>query len=210
MHTTIYRQRQKGFASWVVVAFGLVGTLTALSAVLAATSTSTRSVSINSIAKQVAMQANMIRNQIMTCAIGDPATGRTGDNGTGLNVAFPYTGSAAGIKSGGSPVGTGGAVDALYCARTASGALWVTGASDRNLWSGVGGVFLPPAPSGFSAWQFASTANVVKISISYSGVNPDLGAAVALAAAKFSTAEVSTATANTLTVCLVINAGTCS
>lgn len=208
---SVFRQhRQCGMASWAVMAFGTVSILTALGATLAATTTSTRAVSIQNLTKQVNMQADMIRSHIVSCAIGDPATGRIGDNGTGLNPAFPYVGSSTGVKSGGTPAGTSGAVASLYCPRTLSGSSWVVGASDISLWSGYAGVFLPPAPSGFNDWQFASTANSVKISISYAGTSAEMAAVLSRAAAKFGSAEVSTATPNTLVVCIVVNSGSCS
>lgn len=205
-----YLTRQRGVASWAIIVYALVGVLAALGATMAVNSTSTRAVMINNAAKQLQMQANMIRAQITSCAIGDPATGRSGDNGTGLNPGFPYTGSNAGVKAGGTPVGSAGPVDSLYCPRTLSGSNWVVGATDVNLWSGVGGVFLAPPPNGMNAWQYANTASAVKIYISYTGTNAEMAAAIGIAAAKFGAAEVSTVSPNTLVVCVVVNSGTCA
>lgn len=203
------RRYQAGMAMFsMIIAITLA--LGALGAVLSQGASSTRATSIHALATQIVSQANLIRSQVMTCANGDPATGQTGDNGTGVNPAFPYTGSAAGTKVGGSPAGTSGAVADLYCPRTVSGSSWVVGSSDTNLWSGIGGVFLPQPPTGFNAWQFSNSASLVKVSISVGGTNAEALAAVSQAAAKFGSAEVSTAISNTIVICIVVSAGACA
>jgi hypothetical protein len=201
--------RQRGYGVitaliTVVLVFG------ALVAVVGSVKGSSRNTMIVGQVSQLVSQANSIRSQVMACANGDLASGQTGDNGTGINAALPYVGSAAGSAAGGTPAGTVGAVANLYCPRTSSGSAWIRGASDTALWSGLSAVFLPPAPTGFSAWQFSNTPSLVKISTSYTGTNAELAAVVAQAAAKFGSAEVSTASANTLTVCIVVIGGVCS
>jgi hypothetical protein len=199
-------RKQRGIAIFSIV-LALVISLGAIAMVMAVNNPSTRSTAVNNVAVTMTAQANMIRSQIMNCVNGDPATGTTGDNGTALNISFPYTGSAAGVVTGGGVLGT---VSSLYCPRTVSGASWIVGASDANLWSGLNGVFLPVPPSGFSAWQFSNTTNLVKISTSYVGTNAESAAAITQAATKFSSSEVSTSTANTFVVCVVLNSGLCT
>lgn len=118
-------------------------------------------------------QAQLIAHRLTQCASDYPQ----GDNGTTFHKAYPPDANP-GAR----------AVADLICP-----------GSNQNLWSGVDGVYLPQAPSGFNAWQYTNTATA-SISITSTAANT-YASAIANAASKIGNAA--SATANTLTVKII-------
>lgn len=146
---------QQGFAAITMILAALI-----LSGILAAMST----ISLNKNASgmqeyqaslALVSQASLIRSVISKCALVDyPA----GDNGSGLHLAYPYYGTAPNTGKAAT-----GAISGLYC--SGSGSDNTSDATDANLWSGLGGVFLPATPVGFNAWQYVNDVTSVRVTI---------------------------------------------
>jgi hypothetical protein len=84
-------------------------------------------------------QAQLIRNRILVCAVAYPV----GDNGTGFHPTYPAT------------PGSGLLRDAVCPGQPAPG----------NLWSGTGGLLLPPPPRGFAPWTLSNDAASLRIAL---------------------------------------------
>lgn len=177
-------RHQAGYAvlTWII----LIGTLTAVMAGAFALGDRQNISSLQtfSTAQQIALQAQLIRAKIGRCVSDYP----TGNNGTGNHAGYPYTANVAGTPLGGTPDGTAEAVSKLYCVIGASPA-----AADSNLWSGVDGVFLPPAPTGFNAWQYSNNGTDVRITLQTTSTS-SYGAALAQAVSKFNASEAALST----------------
>jgi hypothetical protein len=118
-------------------------------------------------------QAQLIAHRLTQCTTDYPQ----GDNGTAFHKAYPRD-TNPGAR----------AVADLICP-----------GSNQNLWSGVDGVYLPQAPSGFNAWQYTNTATA-SISITSTAANT-YASAIANAASKIGNAA--SATPSTLTVKII-------
>lgn len=79
----------------------------------------------------IAAQANLIRNKLLDCSTGE------GNNGSTNHPSYPL----------GSSAGTTTLVSALTCPT-----------NGQSLLSGTDGIFLPPTPTGFNAWQYTNKA----------------------------------------------------
>lgn len=72
-------------------------------------------------------------------------------------------------------------------------------ANSQNLWSGVDGVYLPTAPTGFAAWQYTNDSGSGQISIAITSSQPaEHTFSISAAASRIGPAA--TATANSLTI----------
>ncbi len=72
-------------------------------------------------------------------------------------------------------------------------------ANSQNLWSGVDGVYLPTAPTGFGAWQYTNDTGTGQISIAITST-PPADYAISLSAAASKIGPAATASADTLTL----------
>lgn len=90
--------------------------------------------------------------------------------------------------SPGYPAGSGVPVANLMCP-----------ANSQNLWSGVNGVYLPTAPTGFGAWQYTNDSGIGRISIVITSSQP-VEHTFSISAAASRIGPAATATANSLTI----------
>jgi hypothetical protein len=84
-------------------------------------------------------QSQLIRNRLLVCGVSFPA----GDNGTGFHPIYPPTpvsGLLADAQCPGQPL-------------------------PNNLWTGSGGLRLPPSPHGFEQWRYQNDSTSVRVSI---------------------------------------------
>jgi hypothetical protein len=111
-------------------------------------------------ASQITAQANLLRQKILECAA------QSQDNATGVHKAYP--------------IGSATAASALTCPVTgAAVGTWA------NIFTGLDGVFLPPAPTGFGAWTYTNDATSVRLALAASGASTSYSMAIAAAAKQF-------------------------
>lgn len=128
------------------------------------------SLSANQRANELLAQAQLITHRITKCATDYPL----GNNGQGLHLPYPADANPGAL-----------AVSSLVCP-----------GSGQNLWSGVDGVYLPPAIAEFNGWMYT---NASPATVSITAVHATAHAStLATVAARIGAAASSTA--NTLTV----------
>lgn len=115
-------------------------------------------------------QAQLITHRITKCATDYPQ----GNNGLGIHLPYPADANPGAL-----------AVSALVCP-----------GSGQNLWSGVDGVYLPPALADFSGWVYTNTSPAT---VSITAVHAT-AYATTLANVATRIGSAASSTANTLTV----------
>ena len=176
------RRNQSGMAILIMILM-IVVIMAAVTYVVSQPGPNTQSMVTSNVAAQIVAQAQMIRQQIESCVTNYP----NGNNGGTAYLPYPATPTPA----------TGTPFDQNWVSSL------VCPGSGQNLFTGVGssGVFLPPQPSGMTAWRYSNNlvgytygwnwspgaTNGVKIAIEdVSGQNT---AAIQKAAASFSSSE---------------------
>lgn len=130
---------------------------------------------MNDTKNAIQSQVDTVRGQILLCGLLYPS----GNNATAFNVKYP----------GGNAVN----VSTLACPGNP--------ASNKSIWTGNDGTFLPVVPGGFSGWLYTNDATGIRVAITSDG-GVLANNVLANVAAKFSPAE-ATYSMNTLTVWIV-------
>lgn len=159
-------RKQKGFFLGYVL--GMVAVLGVLTALFSQTTPTSSAMGIWSKVNEIVAQTNLIRSLVAQCATDYPS----GDNGTGFRINYPGATTLTSVSS-------------LTC----PGAPGVP-----NLWSGTGGVFLPIAPVGFSAWQYINNGADAHIQIQATSNTGQLITALAKVQARFGGTEATLST----------------